>query len=329
MDDSRNEAHSSGVRAPLVSAGLVVVQQYRLRRKIANGGMGCIWEADDLDLGRIVAVKFLADSLCEDEVSLKRFDREARSAARLRTPYAAQVYAHGTIERVPYIVMERLYGEDLHARLERVGRMPLNAIAKVATEACKALREAHSIGIIHRDLKPANLFLSTHDGEETTKLVDFGVARDELSLESITRTGVRVGSPSYMSPEQVSGDRVLDGRTDLWSLGVIIYRALTGKKPFSGDTPVVMRKIAEERARAPSTICPGLPPSADVFMKRALATDRNKRFRDANEFLEAFQAVVWSARQEWPAVQPRVPTPIPIPDDADPQKRTTWRPPSR
>jgi serine/threonine protein kinase len=293
---------SKRVRERVLGTGRVIAERYKLGDRIARGGMATIWEATDTKLNRVVAIKFMGQAYTDDAEYRKRFEEEARAAAQLRTPFVVAIHDHGVAEGVPFIVMERLDGEDLHQRMHRQKRLPVAFVAKVATEASKALKIAHAAGIVHRDLKPKNLFISKEDDEEVIKLLDFGVAKHAGTAALMTATGVMLGSPFYMSPEQIRCERNLDGRTDLWSLAAILYRALTGAKAFDGDMARVMFQITRERPKAPSLLCPDLPKALDAFFDKALATRREDRFSSAMELAEAFNTAARASNQSTPSM---------------------------
>ena len=272
--------------------GQLVGGKYRLDRMLARGGMGVVWIARHHQLQHEVAIKFLDASYAASAAIRARFEREAMAAANLRSPHIVQVHDYGVEDGSPYLVMELLAGEDLGARLSRVGRLGFVEALRILSQVAKGLRKAHDAGIIHRDLKPGNLFLAAgDDGEEVVKIVDFGIAKETgvKLVGEATRTGEVMGSPHYMSPEQVRGEREIDPRSDLWSLGVILFRCVTGHLPFPGDilTAVVM-KIMVEPIPPPSAVLPGLPPAVDAFFARALARDKNQRFQSVAEMLTAF-----------------------------------------
>ncbi len=278
--------------APLLdralAPGRVVSERYKLRGRIGQGGMATVWAGDDMHLDRSVAVKFLSGDLVDDPEYRERFAAEARVSAKLQTPYVVQVYDQGTYQGVPFIVMERLHGEDLHARMKRESRLPIDLVATIANHAGHALKATHALAIVHRDLKPQNLFLIGDEREPTVKLLDFGVAKQAGFQRRLTATGVMLGSPRYMSPEQIRCERDVDGRADLWSLAVILYTALTGVRPFDGDLPALFLSITTARPVAPSRLCHDLPIGLDVFMEKALAVDRERRYTDAAAFIDAF-----------------------------------------
>ncbi|MFY0539334.1 serine/threonine-protein kinase [Nannocystis pusilla] len=215
-------------------AGTIVAGRYRLGRVLAQGGMGSIWVARHLQLDVDVALKFMAPELADSAELRARFEREAKAAAMLKSPHAVQVHDYGIEDGAPYIVMELLEGEDLATRLARERRLSLAATRRIVEDVGKALRRAHEIGLIHRDMKPANIFLARQAGDEVVKILDFGIAKSTgvIDADQPTHADAVLGSPRYMSPEQVRSSTQVDHRTDLWSLGVIAFRCLTGKLPF-------------------------------------------------------------------------------------------------
>jgi serine/threonine-protein kinase len=270
-----------------------VTENVRLVEPLNEGGMGSVWLAEHLGLRAPVAVKFLASDEEEDqEEAVARFRREASAAAQIKSPHVVQTLDHGVMEDgIPYIVMELLEGESLAERLARVGQLPLGQVAEIVRQAARGLAKAHAAGIVHRDVKPDNVFLvDSEDDELFVKLLDFGVAKQTVpqSYSVVTATGTILGTPAYMSPEQLLNGKAIDHRTDLWSLGVVAYHALVGELPFSGDT-VGALCIAIHRGvfRPPSRARDGLPAPLDDWMARALATDRGARFASAKEMARA------------------------------------------
>jgi eukaryotic-like serine/threonine-protein kinase len=278
----------------------VVADRYELVQQIGRGAMGFIWEALDQHLRRRVALKLMTPDHMASNMARIRFDREAKAIAQLKSPHVVQIYDYGIDDDgSPFIVMELLEGEDLDNKLERDGRVPLAVVASVVKQAASGLASAHVKAIVHRDFKPANIFLSQGDTGEVVKILDFGVVAmlAEPNVDSDddgmgqTAAGTIVGTPLYMSPEQIRGGMV-DHRSDLWSLGVVAYRALTGVNPFAGQwLGMLMVRICTDPFTPPTSVCPDLSPEVDKFFERALAKDPDKRFRNAKEFSNAFVAL--------------------------------------
>ena len=277
-----------------LSAGAIVGTNVRLLRPLKRGGMGSVWLAEHLTLRTQVAVKFMSERLAQDQEYVARFTREAMSSAQIKSPNVVQVFDHGiTPDQTPYIVMELLEGEDLRMRLSKVGTISLDEAATIIVHVARALSKAHALGIVHRDMKPDNVFLCDQDGELFVKILDFGIAKHAMAegegLDGMTGTGAMVGTPHYMSPEQILSARRVDHRADLWSVGVVLYRALTGHVPFQGETLGAVC-IAIERGTfvPPSQRRPGLMPTLDAWFLRALARDPAQRFQSAKELADAF-----------------------------------------
>ncbi|MFS8068085.1 MAG: serine/threonine-protein kinase, partial [Byssovorax sp.] len=302
----------------------------RLERLIGRGGMGSVWAARHLQLDTLIAIKFI-DAVTDIGDARVRFEREARAAAQLRSPHVVQILDHGIDDERPYIAMELLEGEDLGERLRRTPRLSLQATATIITQASKALRRAHEGGVIHRDLKPGNIFLARFDDDEVVKLLDFGVAKlrysDDLAPGvQMTQTGVIFGSPSYMSPEQARGNRVIDHRTDLWSLAVILFRCITGSKPFEAESiGDLVIKLCIDPLPVPTHLVPELPPEVDSFFERAFARDPDLRFQSATALAQEFEAIAARAAAPAPVAVP-APSPsfrgLPPPPPASPMSFT-------
>jgi eukaryotic-like serine/threonine-protein kinase len=276
---------------PLV--GTILAEKYRITREIGRGGMALVFEAENVAIGKRVAVKVLAAELITSRVVRERFLREARAAAAVRSPYICDVYDVGEFEDRPFLVMELLEGESLYDRMTRERRLDIPATLRVATQTAKGLAKAHAASIVHRDLKPENLFLTRNEeGETITKLLDFGLAKfyaptgaDQAQVR-LTREGALFGTPAYMSPEQAKGHGEVDHRTDLWALGCIVYECLTGHTVWSVDQGVAMilAQVASAPIPLPSRLRPDLPPSFDAWLTRALARSVEERFQTAAEF---------------------------------------------
>lgn len=256
--------------------------------------MGSVWLADHLRLQSQVAVKFMAPAVADDQVSIRRFQQEAKAAAEIRSPHVVQVFDHGqTDDGMLYIVMELLEGESLDRRVRERGPMGPSEVAIVVTHACKALAKAHERGIIHRDIKPANVFLLGGGTECFVKLLDFGVAKfsGEEAI-NMTAAGNMVGTPAFMSPEQLFHGKEVDHRGDLWSLAVVAYFALTGRRPFEGKTlGELCVSIKRGTFPLPSSLIAGTPPEVDAWFMRAFHHDLELRFQTAKETAQAFEEV--------------------------------------
>jgi serine/threonine-protein kinase len=273
----------------------MVAERYKLERELARGGMGTVWQAFDTKLGRQVAVKVMAQELAQMSEAQQRFEREARTVAQLRSRHVVEVYDFGTQEGLPFIVMELLEGQTLAQRLKLRGRLPVDEVARVVQQVCKGLKAAHSAGLIHRDLKPSNIFLAERDDEEVGKLLDFGVVKavDTMGSSDATASGMLLGTPQYMSPEQARAKRQIDHRSDLWSIAVIVFRMLTGVNPFRGESVGdVVLKICSDELPQIAEHAQGLPPGLDGFFERALARKPDERFQSADELSQAFHAIV-------------------------------------
>ncbi|WP_437753582.1 serine/threonine-protein kinase [Sorangium sp. So ce1389] len=286
----------------------VVGGKYRLERPLSRGGMGSVWVARHVNLGSPVAVKFMAPTYAASPTFLARFEREARIAASLQSPHVVYVQDYGIDDDTPYLVMELLQGEDLGTRLERVGRLSLVDATLILMQAGKAIRRAHDAGLVHRDLKPANLFLVRVEEEqdEIVKVLDFGIVKETGAhlTDEVTRTGELLGSPHYMSPEQVRGEKDIDRRSDLWSLGVILFCAVTGELPFQGDQlGAVIANILVAPLPSASQLAPDLPPAIDAFFARALARDRAQRFQSVGEMLGELRRLAGMASPSIPDLQ--------------------------
>jgi serine/threonine protein kinase/class 3 adenylate cyclase len=277
--------------------------RYIVERRIGGGGMGAIWMALDAQLQRRVALKLMASQRVSSAEARQRFALEAKAVARLQNPHVVQVHDYGIDGDVPYLVMELLEGEDLETFLGRRGQLTPAALAPLLGQVARALSAAHAAGIVHRDLKPANLFLARVDGEEVVKVLDFGLALlDTGASGADAESGEMAGTPRYMSPEQMRGLAGLDARSDLWSLAVVLYRALTGRFPFSADVLEQLRAGATgPLATPPSQVVPELGSAVDAFFARALDADPSRRFSSARELAAAFSALVEEGRPARPA----------------------------
>ena len=287
---------------PALLRDRVLVGRYRLDERLGAGGMGSIWRAHHLVLAAPVAVKLIDREHVPDEETLGRFMREAQSAATLRSPHVVQILDYGVDDKLPFIVMELLDGENLAQRLRRLGRLASADTARIVTHIGRAMARAHEANIVHRDLKPENVFLIRNEDEEIAKVLDFGVAKvavGELGEQgSRTRTGSILGTPYYMSPEQAQGNKTVDHRSDLWSLGVIAFECLTGKRPFYSDgLGDLVLQICIRDIPVPSEIS-SVPVGFDAWFARAVARDPEARFQSARELSDALREVLGGEARE-------------------------------
>jgi hypothetical protein len=256
------------------------IGKYDVLDVLGRGGMGVVYRARDSRLGRVVAIKMLTEGYSGNAEMLHRFYREASQTGALRHNNIVIVFDAGDQEGEPYIVMEYVEGEPLDKTIREQKRVPREFALSIVEQVCLALAYAHRNGVIHRDVKPANVIMQ-RDG--TAKLLDFGIARDETRVDSsLTSTGSLVGTPPYMAPERFR-DAKIDGRSDIFSVGVILYLLLTGKLPFDADYPAVMDQIMRFDPPAPSELMPDLPASLDAIVARALAKAPSERYANADD----------------------------------------------
>jgi serine/threonine protein kinase len=293
------------------AAGSIIANRYRLLRKLGAGGMGSVWLAHDQSLDSQCAVKLVDPEKAANEEVRVRFEREAKAAAQIRGTNVVDIFDHGIFDGIPFIVMEYLEGEDLGARLDRVGRLDLDQTYQIVGQVARALVRAHAAGIVHRDLKPENIFLVPGDDAEVAKVLDFGIAKHEqYSLAGkTTKTGSFMGTPYYMSPEQARG-KAIDWRSDLWALGVIVFQCLTGRPPFESEAlGELMGMIIYDPIPKITERNPLLPASLDAWWTQAVAREREERFQSAKAFSDAFaEAIVATKRMAVPSILPRAPS---------------------
>jgi predicted Ser/Thr protein kinase len=260
--------------------------QYEIGRLLGRGGMGAVYLARETALERAVAIKVLPPQLAADVDSRERFRREARTAAGLTHPNIVPLHTFGDAEGMPYFVMGYVHGESLGERMRREGRLPADDVRRIVGELAGALDYAHRQGVIHRDIKPDNVLLDDESGRPM--LTDFGVAKARTSGATLTEAGAVVGTPHYMSPEQASGDRDLDGRSDLYSLGVMGYAMLSGRLPFEGDSfrDVIVQHVTKTPAPL-RTLLPDVAPDLEAAIARCLAKDPSARWKDGGSLKEA------------------------------------------
>jgi serine/threonine protein kinase len=281
------------------SPGEVLAGKYRVERVLGQGGMGVVLAAMHIHLEERVALKLMLAGASINSEAVGRFVREARAAARLESAHVAKVSDVGTLDDGrPYMVMEYLDGQDLSQVLASTGPLPLKDAIDYVLQASEAIAEAHSIGIIHRDLKPSNLFLTRRrDRTLHVKVLDFGISKIVSTSKTerdsaMTRTSAMMGSPLYMSPEQMTSVKDVDGRSDIWALGVILFELLTGSPPFMGDTlPEVCGLVLQSADPPVSSRRPGLPREIDAVIHRCLAKRPADRFQNIAELARALQGM--------------------------------------
>ncbi len=280
-------SQSAPASASLVE-GTLVAGKYRVGRPLGAGGMAEVYEAEHVDLGTRLAIKVLRPELTRSPTVVQRFSREAQSAAQLESEHVARVIDVGQHEQLPFIVMERLDGDDLAARLAKVGPLPLADAVDHLLQAGQALAEAHARGIIHRDIKPSNLFLAQRPPDDTRiKVLDFGIAK-AVSTDSsgeLTRTRDVLGSPLYMSPEQLLASSKVGPTSDVWSLGVVLQELITGQPPFDGPSVAAIHAAILEREPAP--LLSTHPREIAAIIGRCLRKDPTERYQNIRELAAA------------------------------------------
>jgi serine/threonine-protein kinase len=280
--------------------GTLVGDKYRVDRMIGRGGMGAVFAATNTAIGKRVALKFLGREAARDPAATLRFQREAQAAGVIESEHIVHVFDAGTSpEGLPFLVMELLSGEDLRARLNRDGPLPIREAVKIASEVLRALVRAHAAGIVHRDLKPDNVFLCRRDdGSDLVKIVDFGISKlaHQGSSERITYRGTVLGTAHYVSPEQAHGRDDVDHRADLYGVGVLLFEMLAGRPPHVGPSyEAVLVSICTEDAPDVRGLRPDTPFSLAAAVTCALSRDPNGRYASAEEFLEALRDPASSA----------------------------------
>ena len=281
-----------------VQVGEIVAGRYRVERLLGRGAMGIVALAIDTKSGQKRAIKLLPQSAQASETAVERFFREARSMSRLTSEHAVRIYEADILPSgAPYMVMEYLEGSDLGDELTRRGALPPHEAADCVLQASEVLADAHALGIVHRDLKPTNLFATTRaDGSTCIKVLDFGLAKalfPEEGNADLTLTNTVLGSPAYMSPEQLRSAKDVDPRTDIWSIGVVLYQLITGRLPFRGrNATELISQILVETPDKPSALRHGLPHALDAVILRCLDKHPSGRFQSMRELGAALQPFV-------------------------------------
>lgn len=288
----RRTTRTSKSSVEKIVPGIVLDGRYRVLTIIGQGGMGTVFEAEHLTIGRKVALKVLKPEQAQKKEAVARLRHEARVVSQIGHPNICEVFDIGQLEDgVPYLVMERLRGETLAQRIERGGPQRLDEMADVMTQILAALEVAHRKNVIHRDMKPDNIFLSERASGRVAKILDFGISKATVPEEQphhLTRTGMVMGTPYYMAPEQAMGERTLDGRVDVWGSAVALYEALTGQRPFvARNYNALLVQILTVPAKPIRELRHDLPPAFGEVMRKALEKRREQRFLSAREFSEA------------------------------------------
>lgn len=269
---------------PRLEPGTLLDGRYRLKSLLGAGGMGQVMEAEDMRLGRRVAIKVIHREHESDDVLAERLFREAKAAARTDHPAVVTTYGYGRDDELElsYLVMERLSGETLAQRLLTQGVLTPGLATRIGLELADALSAVHAAGVIHRDLKPANVFLATRGlRTDELKLLDFGVAK-QLDMQTLTITGQLYGTPTYMAPEQLADAKRVDARSDLYSLGAVLYECLTGRPPFHGaNAAVLIADILTGERASVRALRPDTPPALADVVERCLQRQPRERFQDA------------------------------------------------
>jgi len=284
-----------------VEPGDIIAEKFKVEQVLGAGGVGVVVAARHLQLDERVALKFLLPEAVRSEVDVARFCREAQAAVRLKSEHVARVTDVGTLDTgSPYMVMEYLTGTDLSEVLDDRGALPVEEGLDYILQACEAIAEAHSIGFVHRDIKPSNLFVSQRsDGSPLIKVLDFGIAKATHQArighgeQELTRTRTMLGSPMYMSPEQVRNSKDVDERSDIWSLGVVLYEVLTGSVPFEGDSVTgVVAAVIGDPLPPLSNKRPDLPQALSEVVSTCLQKDAEDRFQSVAELAYALKPFV-------------------------------------
>jgi serine/threonine-protein kinase len=295
--------------------GTTLDGKYKIQKLLGAGAMGQVFQAEHAATGRRVAVKVISSpDIVRDQTIVARFQREARAAGAIDTQHITQVLDAGVDQEtgLPFLVMEFLTGEDLQQLIKRLGPLAPDLALRVVAQACLGLQKAHETGVVHRDIKPANLFLGKRDaGEIIVKLLDFGIAKvkmdqaHETESAGLTKTGSMLGSPLYMSPEQARGDvRHIDHRTDIWSMGVVLYQSLSGRTPYQHVTALgqLIIAICSEWPKHIQEVAPWVPADVAAIVHRCLRHNPDERYQSATEMFQAIRALLpggaWTINEE-------------------------------
>jgi serine/threonine-protein kinase len=307
--------------------GTVLQERYRILQRLAAGGMGVVYRGERLELGRAVAIKFLHARMASEPSFLKRFQIEAQAMSRLSHPCCVSVIDHGVHEGAPFMVMDFVTGQTLRTLLREDGALPVRRALGIVRQVLAGLAHAHAQGIVHRDIKPENILLTEAIGlGEQVRILDFGLAKLRDTVSGLT-SGLAIGTPSYMAPEQISAGEI-DPRTDLYSVGVLLFELLTGTKPFNGER--VAEVMSQHQVASPPALSSirsgaGFSQELEAVVRKALAKQPGDRFQSAVDFAVALDALpdVGTPSSEWPTVQEAAPPPAPRATVPSPSWRKT------
>ncbi|MBN2306349.1 MAG: serine/threonine protein kinase, partial [Anaerolineae bacterium] len=284
------------------------IGNYEIIERVGKGGMATVYRARQLNMNRDVAIKVLSADLAGNPHMVARFEREAQVIANLEHPRILPVYDYGHEDDFLYLVMRIVEGETLYQRLMQ-GAVSLDEVVELVDQITSALDHAHARGVVHRDLKPTNVLL---DKQGNVYLMDFGIAKLTMASQQLTATGAVMGTPSYMAPEQWRGEPV-DGRTDVYALGVMLYEMVIGHVPFESETPfTLMYKHLHDTPPSPRELLPDLPENVEDVILKALAKSPDDRYQSAGELAQAFRAVVIEPSSDEPAAEPVGGTAVPV-----------------
>jgi len=293
--------------------GDVLAGKYRVESTLGAGGMGVVVLVEHIELGQQMAIKLMTPGVNHDPMNITRFLREARAAAGIQSEHVVRIFDVGTFDSgAPYMVMELLRGEDLGQLISSVGRLPIHEAVDYVLQGCHAIAEAHAMGIVHRDLKPSNLFLTRRsDGTALVKVLDFGISKamnpdkEGQFSANLTATSAVMGSPLYMSPEQVRNAKQVDARADIWSLGVILHELLTGAPAFHADTlPGICAAIIADEPQPLRTLREDAPAELEHIVGKCLEKSVNRRFQSVRELMAALRTFASSGLQLSPGSKP-------------------------
>jgi len=309
----QRQVEKSGARGAPLDVGAIVDRRYRLKREIARGGAGAVFEAEHLYTSRSVAIKLLLAEIADASESRARLLLEARALTAARHPgIVLGLDAGETEDGTPYLVMELLEGRTLEGILAVRRRVSVADAINIGMQLCDALATAHEHGIVHRDVKPSNVFISRNDaGREVAKIFDFGIARVQQTSQKLTQRNAVLGTPEYMAPEQLLASDHVDGRCDTYALGITLYEALAGVVPFEGNFGEVLLKVSTEPLPSLTKRCPEVPPDLERAIATALARNPADRYPTARDFAEALSRVPCGEVSSLLGI--RVPVPPPMP----------------